>query len=785
MGNLRRSPTRSAALWAPAFSIALGAWRCAAAQPIVGIEDFDADWVAAEPVAISRLRTRAVRLLGVTAEAFMRCGARECSLGTAELVQDGSQLIGQFRSRNATATLTIGSGGRDQLRVLSELTFDGSPRTTRAEDLLRRVLVGVSFRRGDVNADGAFDIADALRTLEFLFLDGATPPCVRAADANDDGRVDIADGIGLLEFLFLGGPAPAAPFAECDLDRTPDLLSCIAHAPCVPPPPPPDQNPTVPDVLAAFAEVRTHGDKLGFHVGPSFPGEYSSAGSHFQGIQRLSSGQYLAVSGSSSEVAHLFIVKMASRPALGRFRSNRLMSNEPPSGDRIVRVVETNRELLGDPSGDLGRPLSHAGGIQVIGDVVVIGIEGGGRSRVVFYDVESPESPRKLGYEIDRPSAPAGACGIVHRADGRYLLLVGRSESNILDFYLSTGTSLRDGDPGFEPLDTWFESELRAENGMDREFGDHQNLSLLRQPDGQEFVIGFHRNLDFLLGDDFADLFRLDVQGSQAVLTKVANRHMVCQDECNYDAGAGLYVHPSGELGYYGVEHWPDQGWVKFNEFRRVPASVSPPLSSIEDGWVELYDDTGFGDRSVMIDFVDRSLRNYADYDAVEGFEDKTSALKWLLPSGWSCLLFEDKNFKGALLGLPGNGNVQVISRLADRGWNDLVSSSRFEPTVITSIDEGWIELFDDSGFTDRRLTIRGHAAGIRNYEDITVEGVRGFGDKVSSVRWRLPEGFAYRLYQHDTFRGDTLDLVGNGRIREISSLGGFGDETSSSRFLE
>jgi len=405
--------------------------------------------------------------------------------------------------------------------VQSVVTFVGGSRELKGEDVLTQVVVGARFRRGDVNADSALDIADAIRTLEFLFLGGgAAPSCARAADSNDDGRLDITDGVGLLQFLFQGAPPPPDPFSACGTDGTPDLLSCAAHAPCAEPPPPPDDHPTVAGALAAFSEVRTHGDKLGFHVGSLFPGEYSSAGSHFQGIQRLSSGEHLAISGSSSGAAHLFIVRMASRPAVGRLRSNRLSSNVPPAVDLIVRVVETNRELLDDPGGDLSRLLTHGGGIQVIGDVLAMGIEGGGRSRVVFYDVRSPESPRKLGYEVDRPSAPAGACGILRRADGRYLLLVGRSESNVLDFYLSAGTSLRDGDPGFGFLDTWFEGELRAENGMDHEFGDYQGLNLLRQEDGTAFLIGFHRNLDFLFGDDFADLFRLEIQGTQAVITK-------------------------------------------------------------------------------------------------------------------------------------------------------------------------------------------------------------------------------------------------------------------------
>ena len=88
------------------------------------------------------------------------------------------------------------------------------------------------FVRGDVNSDGALDIADAISSLDYLF--GAVAlSCQDAADTNDDGRLDIADPIHLLGFLFSGDTAPAAPFPDCDTDPSDDLLECQSAGNCI------------------------------------------------------------------------------------------------------------------------------------------------------------------------------------------------------------------------------------------------------------------------------------------------------------------------------------------------------------------------------------------------------------------------------------------------------------------------------------------------------------------------------------------------------------------------
>jgi len=80
------------------------------------------------------------------------------------------------------------------------------------------------FKRGDSNADGSVNIADAIFTLGFLFAASEAPVCPDSADANDDGQLNIADAIATLGNLFGGtGPLPP-PFETCGTDPSDDVL---------------------------------------------------------------------------------------------------------------------------------------------------------------------------------------------------------------------------------------------------------------------------------------------------------------------------------------------------------------------------------------------------------------------------------------------------------------------------------------------------------------------------------------------------------------------------------
>ena len=88
------------------------------------------------------------------------------------------------------------------------------------------------FRRGDANADGGLNLADAISILSYLFSSGPHPECEKSNDTDDDGTVGLTDAVLLLGHLFGGGAALSAPFSACGADPTPDGLTCETFAPC-------------------------------------------------------------------------------------------------------------------------------------------------------------------------------------------------------------------------------------------------------------------------------------------------------------------------------------------------------------------------------------------------------------------------------------------------------------------------------------------------------------------------------------------------------------------------
>ncbi len=87
------------------------------------------------------------------------------------------------------------------------------------------------FRRGDANADGRVNVADAVHICAQLFR-GAPISCEDACDSNDDGRLNVADPVFLLGYVFLATEPPPSPGPRVKwYDTTPDGLRCEIGTP--------------------------------------------------------------------------------------------------------------------------------------------------------------------------------------------------------------------------------------------------------------------------------------------------------------------------------------------------------------------------------------------------------------------------------------------------------------------------------------------------------------------------------------------------------------------------
>ena len=111
-----------------------------------------------------------------------------------------------------------------EIRASAKITFDGFETITTNEVVS---VIGTTFKRGEANGDGAFNVSDGVFILLWLFAGGTQAACLDAADTDDNGAVNLIDAVRIFNFLFSGEEAPPAPgHNTCGIDTTPDVLEC-------------------------------------------------------------------------------------------------------------------------------------------------------------------------------------------------------------------------------------------------------------------------------------------------------------------------------------------------------------------------------------------------------------------------------------------------------------------------------------------------------------------------------------------------------------------------------
>jgi len=229
-------------------------------------------------------------------------------------------------------------------------------------------------------------------------------------------------------------PGPSPPSL---LSQTKDNLQAIY-----------DLNPKVDNVEASLLRLRSRGDFMAAWNNGHIPKPWYTSSiknkfgfrNHFQGIQRLRDSNYLIISGSNPNQATptLFIVRMASRREVGDWTSNVMIDKKPPGKDAIIKTIAIDSELW------------HAGGLGLLGNLLAVPLYGGKplHGKIIFYDVENPENPRKLDFEIDRPYRKAYEVALTKLSNGRFIAAVESGRDGLprrLDFYLSKSRNILDG----------------------------------------------------------------------------------------------------------------------------------------------------------------------------------------------------------------------------------------------------------------------------------------------------------------------------------------------------
>jgi len=250
-------------------------------------------------------------------------------------------------------------------------------------------------------------------------------------------------------------------------------------------------------------------------------------GGHFQGIQRMdvSDSTYFLITGSSEDEAYFIVV------------------GKPSDRYEIIqkKVISKN-------------PYRHAGGIQVIDNYLVVGIEDNQKqdvSQVLIFDVKEPDKPigkpiLAIQREGKKKLATAGAVAVTKIGD-EYLLIVGSWDSDTLDFYKSNGISLSERDSNGKSLCefsywfTWDKDKSNRDSWCDSKWGNYQNLNLVSNVNDNLFLIGYY--FDEENGFDYADLYSLHLDKPiYEMIKKESSKRMMCKNGASFNYCGGIFV---------------------------------------------------------------------------------------------------------------------------------------------------------------------------------------------------------------------------------------------------
>ena len=278
-----------------------------------------------------------------------------------------------------------------------------------------------------------------------------------------------------------------------------------------------DMNPRVDDVLVALAALAPTPRLV-----PCDPGDFAvPAGGHLQGIQQatVAGRRFAILSGSSRAESYLALIAFEGDKA------------------RVTAIKPL-----------LGRPFKHAGGFQVCGDYLAVGIEDDNTKEVSkIWIVALGELLQAAGLkpviEIERRGvykrATAGAVALA-TANGRHVLCVGTWDSATIDIYHSNGKGLGDPACAFEFRETWDAKQADRSNWSDRHFASYQNLNLVVDSSDRVFLVGFARTG----GKDIIDLFELRLEDSVSPEERLRKLHRydLKGREASFRHGSGLTV---------------------------------------------------------------------------------------------------------------------------------------------------------------------------------------------------------------------------------------------------
>ncbi|MEW6234142.1 MAG: hypothetical protein AB1656_02030 [Candidatus Omnitrophota bacterium] len=294
-----------------------------------------------------------------------------------------------------------------------------------------------------------------------------------------------------------------------------------------------DSLPQIDDIASVFANIPPDVRSIVFVKNPQYK---IPEGGHLQGVQFTETAepgqQIVFLSGSSNTKAYLVAAAFDYR------RHGRMI------GCTFL------------PSDGATPPLKHAGGFQIIGNYLAVGVEDNQdkkRSEIQFWDISNAASPIQCAYLTVKRSSDAekiktaGAVGITKTING-HLLAVASWDANTVDFYRSNAYPLSDERCRFEqePFLSWKQAEANRDYWQpDKTWGRYQNINLLCDRSNNIYLMGFCKSDD----REIIDLFAVEANQKQdRAIRKIAAKNMRLQNGASFMNGGGIYIKSPMEM---------------------------------------------------------------------------------------------------------------------------------------------------------------------------------------------------------------------------------------------
>jgi hypothetical protein len=207
---------------------------------------------------------------------------------------------------------------------------------------------------------------------------------------------------------------------------------------------------------------------------------------------------------------------------------------------------------------------------------------------------------------------------------------------------------------------------------------------------------------------------------------------------------------------------------------------------------IQLFMDDEFKGTELMISGFDASMTPGALNEMSKGLNDSMSAVRWNLSPGVIVVFYEDASGKGEQLVLWGKGQHSDLDKwdyndkasrwawydvgggMTDRSAGANLPPNGSEPPA-TAVPVNTIQVFIDKDFRDDMKQISPVSGQPHGQPHDLPSGV---GDKLTSLRWNLPDGVIVMLHQTGDAEKQQVALWGSGQVKDLD-VWDFNDKAS------